>query len=212
MKTLITRLATARHYALSVISVVCLVWLAQPGYRLDRTWSDLNLMAHAKPASQEFVLLQITEEDLQTLGGSPVSRDVFARALERLHDAGVSRVLIDTSFVSEMDPKDDLRLKRAFEKLGPERVAFDAGLGLENAIVPARFAEHVTLVDTRLMTDKDRRTRAVVLPAFDAGANPSRWLATGELDSRPIRFDLRVDPQSFQRLTIVDALDSDLTA
>lgn len=212
MKSLITRLNSARHYAFYILSIVCLVWLAQPGYRLDRTWSDLNLMAQEKPASEDFVLLQITEEDLQQLGGSPLSRDVFARILERLHDARISRVLIDTSFVSEMDQADDLRLESAFEKLGPERVAFDAGIGFENASVPAKFAEHVTLVDTRLMTDKDRRTRAITLPAFETGANPSVWLATGELDPRPIRFDLRIDPQSFQRRTMFEALSSDLSA
>ena len=193
-----TLLVLAMMVCMAVVSL-------KPGYRIDKVWSDFNLVSEAKTIPSDFLLVEVTTRDLNHYGGPPLPREVLADVLHHLADAEVARVLLDFAFVTDLTPDTDQALSDAFERLGAQRVAIGAGLGADQRTL-RKFAEQATLINLRLLPDRDGRIRSIRYRESEDVYNPARWLAMGETYNGQTPLDLRYEPGSVERVSVSDLL------
>lgn len=174
-----------------------LVWLSErPGLQqLDMLVYDRVLPLAAQPASNEILIVAIDETSLAELGRWPWPRDVHARLLARLADAGARAVLLDL-FLTEPseDVTQDHRLAQAMERLpvflpmlahrsprSPHRI--DNGFLVPQPL----FAQHAKGVGhVELVLDPDGIARSLFMHLGPPGAmQPYVGLLAAQKDAPP---------------------------
>jgi len=182
-------------FFVSVISIVI-----QPMGTIDRVWSDVMLTSEKVPAPQQYLIVDVTSDDVNQFGGLPIPRDVLTKALTRLKHANAERVLLDITLSAKLSSSDDGPLLSAMESLGVDGLAIPP-------MSDSKFYAHATSVDLRLRTDHDGWTRGVRTSNTETGYNPALWLATGQLSNEDVNIDMRLDPVSVERVSLGDILE-----
>jgi adenylate cyclase len=155
--------------------IVAILTLYRPSFivRLDDAVYDHTLRwAGTKPASDRVVIVDVDERSLARYGQWPWRRDVIARLVARLRDAGASVVALDIMF-AERDRTDENADVVFAETLREGRVVLGYGLTFESA--PAGSRECVL----------HPFSVAVVQRGGDADASPF-FRATGAVCTIPV--------------------------
>ena len=104
-------------------SLVALLYLTGALDFVERHLHDFRSGLLSRPASGEIVLVTIDRESLQRHPGWPWPRQYHATVIERLIDAGATRIAVAIDFSTPSDIQNDRRLAAALARAGPERVA-----------------------------------------------------------------------------------------
>lgn len=192
---------------LAALLLAMVVIVTGPGGATDRQLSDRMLRAQALPTDPRALIVDIDAADFREYGGPPINRAALARGLERLADAGVERVLLDTYLGELVDQQGDARLATAMERFGPERLGLVTGTTTLDRPHP-QFAGKGTLLDGRLTPDLDGSHRQIGRASLSRGANPATWLATGKLDATPVSLDIRVATRGYERRSLKQLIES----
>lgn len=185
------------------------VMITSPLAPLDRRISDNLLVRQQLPASSDLLIVEIGPEDMQRFGGAPLSRAALADLIDKLDRAGSRTVLLDLFLAVPFREADDARLESALARFGPGRLALVSGQNARDLPL-ARFARHATVVDARLTPDIDGWHRRIGLDHPSWGVNPATWLAMGVRDREPVAIDLRINPATFERISMQQALSGPL--
>lgn len=195
------RLATVLR-SLGTLSVgipACLaIILLQPTASTDQQLSDWMLRDKALSANADFLLVEISAEDLRTYGRPLLARENLALLLESMADDGPERVLLDLHLASRVDPAADDALAAALARYPRNR------LGLVSGTFPQdnpdlKFARFGRVFDVRLIPD-DNGWHSRLGQAGERGANAARWMADGTISAQPAPIDLRIDERGYQRV------------
>ena len=139
--------------------------------------------------------------------------------IERLIDAGATKIAIAIDFSAPSDARNDRRLAAALARAGPERVALPVfrphgsdGRWGQHVVEPlALLGQHSALVSDRSWPDPDGVVRHLDLTHTVAGAavpTVAGWL----LSERQNRIkgdliDFSIDPETLPRVSFADVLD-----
>lgn len=99
----------------SLVMALCAV---VPPKRLDNVLYDVLIRANDRPADNEILLVDIDDPSLADLGAWPWSRDVHARMVDRLSQAGARTIVYDVLFSQAGDPAYDQALGEAIARSG----------------------------------------------------------------------------------------------
>ncbi|MEP1229952.1 MAG: ATP-binding protein [Litorimonas sp.] len=168
---------------------------SHPMGKIDRVWSDILLTSQQKTAKQEYLIVDITAQNIGSPNKKYIPRDTLAKTLNRLREAGAKRILLDMTLSEKLASHKDLSLTLAMAHLGPDRLALSEGSD-------PKFSAHATELDLRLVPGQDGWTRDVQTAVTNKGHNPSTWLATGQLSVDTIKVDLRYDPKTIEHVDI----------
>jgi CHASE2 domain-containing sensor protein len=102
--------------AATVFGPVALLYLAGGLEFLERRWMETRFRLDNRPLQSGVVLVDIDPQSLHTLPTWPWPRGYHATVLDRLFEAGASRVAIDIDFSSHSDPQEDAELAQAVAK------------------------------------------------------------------------------------------------
>lgn len=203
--SLITKISDARAVWLG-LGMCAWVMYSQPSAVTDRQLSDKLLVTQAHAPDPDYLLIEVTAQDLIDYGRPALSRTNMTRLLAKIRAGEPERVLVDFSADGEI--KDDVQRARA-EVLE----SFDrARLGLVTAVRPDnlpadRFVKAATMLDGRITADVDGWHRRLDTGQTGAGNNPALWLATGETANRGVAFDLRINHLLYPRVSAGDVFE-----
>ena len=107
----------------AVASFVALIYLSSALDFVERHLHDFRSGLFSRPASGEIVLVTIDRQSLHRRPGWPWPREYHAAVIERLIDAGATKIAIAIDFSAPSDAGNDRRLAAALARAGPERVA-----------------------------------------------------------------------------------------
>jgi CHASE2 domain-containing sensor protein len=80
--------------------------------------TDFRFFVTQREPTGRVVLLDIDQKSIASVGVWPWPRDVHARILDRLHDAGAADVAMDVDFSSRSDEAGDAAFEAALERFG----------------------------------------------------------------------------------------------
>jgi diguanylate cyclase (GGDEF)-like protein len=189
------------------VLILCFsVMTVQPWNGLDRNISDRLLVRQKTPVDPAILIVQIEPEDVRRYGVLPISRATMADALDRIERGGAERVLVDLYLGVPVLPENDAKLAKVLERLGPRRV------GLVTSPRPidlpySLFAKHGSVLDGRLSPDVDGMHRSTGKTEERWGPIMARWLASGELSTQPVPFDLRIAAPTYRRVSLHQAIE-----
>ena len=190
--------------AVAALFLCLLAAIVHPMERVDRVWSDVILTSKKVPVPDQYLIVEVTADDLRRYGGPFIQRDTLADLVGVLDEAGAERVLLDVILTGNLSTERDIPLVAAMEKIGPTRLAIARG-----SILPdPQFVAHSAVVDMRFSADQDGWTRNVGSIDARAGENPSVWLATGNKSRQRVPIDLRYDTETIERMSVTDVLTS----
>ena len=86
------------------------------GNEVERMLANLRADLLEKPASGEVIILEIDAKSLQTMNGWPWPRQHYAKAIDRLNQAGVTQIAFDVDFSSRSTKKQDRILAEAIKR------------------------------------------------------------------------------------------------
>ncbi len=203
----------------AVASLVALLYLSSALDFVERHLHDFRSGLFSRPASGEIVLVTIDRQSLHRRPGWPWPREYHAAVIERLIDAGATKIAIAIDFSAPSDAGNDRRLAAALARAGPERVALPvfrshggAADGVEHVVQPlALLGQHTATVSADLWPDLDGVVRHLDLAQAVAGAvipTVAGWL----LNERQNRIkgdliDFSIDPETLPRISFADVLD-----
>jgi diguanylate cyclase (GGDEF)-like protein/PAS domain S-box-containing protein len=185
---------------------------------LERTRMDVGFRLAGREAGSSVVLVEIDSRSLNTLGVWPWPRGYHATVLERLLDAGASRVGMDIDFSSRSVAEEDAELAQVLAAARGRVVlpvfrqwqeAEPGGLHLTVVEPLPEFARAATLASINVRPESDglirrytnhARFESHTLPAFASALAGCR----SELDSFYI--DFGISGRSIPRLSYVDVL------
>lgn len=134
---------------LSIVTIT-----SQPMGKIDRVWSDILLTSQKTFVEQDYLIVDITAQDIGSLNKKYLPRDTLAKTLNRLRDAGTKRILLDMTLSEKLASHKDLSLTLAMARLGPDKLAISQGSD-------PKFSAHATELDLRLVPGQDGWARDV---------------------------------------------------
>ena len=147
-----------------LLSIVTII--SQPMGKIDRIWSDVLLISQKTSVEQDYLIVDITAQDIGSPNKKYLPRDILAKTLNRLRDAGAKRILLDMHFSEKRASDKDLPLALAMARLGPDRLAIFEGSD-------PKFSAYATELDLRLVPDQDGWARNVQTSITNKGYNLS---------------------------------------
>ena len=103
---------------IATVSVIAISWLAPP-VRADNLFYDFVLRLNPPSASQRVLIVAIDNRSLAEHGRWPWPRDLHARLIDRLTDAGADAIGYDVLFPeAALNPEEDARLAMAMRRNG----------------------------------------------------------------------------------------------
>ncbi len=172
---------------------------------VDRIWTDLLLVNQRKIATREIVIIDVDAHFVLRDGGERLSKEDFSIAMEKIILANPVRVLVDFNLGNAYSVEQVKQLQRLFSQLGPDRLAF----GYEpdrNLRIKPELLSCSTEVDLQLGADTDGRFRRFITEEPQIACDPAAWLANGLKQGGETQFDLRIDPETFERIGIAELL------
>lgn len=216
MRRLLVYLGVAGAIAASMVAIY-----AVGGLRLiDDAVHDVRMRSLDIEASGDIVIVEIDAESLRRLGQWPWPRGHHAMVLQRLLDAGATRVGLDISFSSASDAAQDARLAGAAAAAG-DRLYLpvfqqhyaqpDGSTGmLVDRPLPNLFPQ-TPLASINVRPDSDGIVRQLPVVARIEGALVP-FMATAlragadYTPDMPYFIDFGIDPNSLPRLSYADVL------
>ncbi|MFN3988950.1 MAG: diguanylate cyclase domain-containing protein [Erythrobacter sp.] len=185
------------------IGLCVLLIFVQPASTTDRHISDGLLVPQAHLADPDYLLIEITSQDVIDYGRPALSRANLTRLLAQIAAQQPERVLLD--FSADREIKDEVQRERAevMERLGPGQLGLVTGFGPHD-VPAARYAQAATLLDGRLTPDADGWHRMLGREGRERGNNPAIWLATGKAVTHSVPLDLRIDHSRYERASAHD--------
>ena len=173
----------------------------------------------SRAASGEIVLVTIDRQSLQRLPGWPWPREYYGIVIERLIDAGVTKIAIAVDFSTPSDVANDRRLAAVLARAGPYRVALpvfrqtgDEADDVQHVVEPLPlFRQHSALASADVWPDQDGLVRRFDAHQNVAGASiPTLpgWLLTEREDqAKGNLIDFSIEPSTIPRISFVDVLE-----
>lgn len=184
--------------------VLCvLVALLQPSSDFDQSLSDTLLVKQKAAPAPEYLLVEITGQDVIDFGRPVMSRSNLTKLIAKIKAGGPTRLLID--FSADREIKDQVQRDRAsaLESFEKDQVGLVTAVRPDN--LPAqRYVNAATMLDGRITADADGWHRRL---GTLNGSNPAIWLASGELSKASIEFDLRIDHGRYERVSARDVFE-----
>lgn len=104
---------------LSGLASICFALFAWfPPTRIDNVLYDVLARVSARPADPNILMVDIDDRSLAELGAWPWPRDLHARMIDRLGQAGAKTIVYDVLFSEPGDPAQDQALGQAIERSG----------------------------------------------------------------------------------------------
>jgi CHASE2 domain-containing sensor protein len=209
-----------RQLVLGIIGgLVAVLYLTGTLDFIERQLHDFRSGLLARPASGEIVLVTIDRESLQRHPRWPWPCEYHATVIERLVDAGATRIAVAIDLSAPSDIQNDRRLTAALARVGPERVALPVfrprGSEADEAqyvVEPLpSFGQHSALTSADVWPDPDGLVRRFDLAQNVAGAvipTMPGWL----LSARPDRaesnlIDFSIEPDTIPRISFADVFE-----
>ena len=187
--------------ALILLLFTCLISASGWLWRWDQLLYDLQLSLVTTPPSDDIVIVAVDEKSLEELGRWPWSREVHARLVERLTQAGAKAIVLDILFSEpdRKDPEGDIQLIHAIA--ASDRVFLPVvleqrrlgGMLLESMPLPALSNVAAGLGHVHMELDADGIARGVYL---HEGLGEARWphlmlalkqwLSAGQAGNEPV--------------------------
>lgn len=200
--------ASGRILAFCVMASVVATLTTHFGWmnRLEIASSDIATFGVPKKASGETIIVAVDAETIKATGKYPYDRQLVAKALNVLREAGADRIFFDAASTIAENPESDQTLAEALAALGPDRIALPIGrIGAREIASPLpRFQQHVTLVSTDFVYDVDNRIRTI--SALEGHQPAGDWLARLKTPATapPRALDYAVHPASFPKFGLRD--------
>jgi CHASE2 domain-containing sensor protein len=203
----------------SIGSLVALLYLTGALDFVERHLHDFRSGLLSRRASGEIVLVTVDRQSLQRQPGWPWPREYHAIVLERLIDAGATKVAVAIDFSTPSDIQNDRRLAAALARGGPERVALPVfrppggeADTAQHVVEPlALFSGHSALVSADVWPDPDSLVRHFDLDQNVAGAaipTMPGWLLRERQSHAPGNLiDFSIGPETIPRISFVDVLE-----
>ncbi|MBH87145.1 MAG: hypothetical protein CL604_16555 [Alteromonadaceae bacterium] len=165
----------------------------------------------------DLVIVEIDSSSIDAIGRWPWPRDVYARAIAALGDAGIRSLMIDVDFSARSNPADDARLANALNALPPSvpvklpvfvqrRSQNDTELMLRQPM-PA-LARNAELVSVNMYPDSDGLVRFLSAGfSWDGAFYPGVWNALTNQSDTATWIDYSISPQSFDYISLIDVLN-----
>ena len=186
---------------LTAAFMTIMIILVKPLGHIDRVWSDVILTSKKTPISQQYLIVEVTPQDIEKYNERLLPRRIIAKALTHMDKSGAERIVLDMTLSEALETDSDPLLISAMKALGPDRLALPYGSD-------PKFTVHTTPVDLDLLRDKDGWTRHVRTKPKKVGGNPALWLATGQNSNTVVKVDLRYDLTGLERVSLTDMLES----
>ena len=131
---------------------------------LERSLMTFRFGLEDRPASGEIVVVQIDARTIREMGTWPFARADHARAIDALHDIGVSTIAFDVELTQSPNEADNAKLVAALNRAGGHVILpsfmqlASAGQGSEQTIrtEPANmFAEHAWIANVNVFPSSD---------------------------------------------------------
>jgi len=149
------------------------------------------------------VLVDLDAASTETDGALATGRGTLASIVNRLADAGVDRLYIDSSFILPRRPDETLLLAQALSRFGPKRAAVVRPPAWRHSdiLVLPELAPHVSVLDADQSVDADGWVSQVGSSGDKSIGLPvaPRWLV-GQPGSRPVTVHPRVRTDSLRRI------------
>lgn len=194
--------------ALSALLFTGIGWLMWIEFFLS---DSLYFRGKRAPGGQ-IVIVQSNEAAVAATGRYPFDRELLAKALLHMDQAGAKRFYLDTLLTHSANREEDDALEAAFARLGPERLALTltrspTAVGNEAKFITPlhRFSQHASSAALNYAYDPDRRIRKILprgsLPAGDA----SDWLlGVKGLPDAPLHLDFSLDLARIPAFNLLD--------
>jgi diguanylate cyclase (GGDEF)-like protein/PAS domain S-box-containing protein len=203
--------------------IVAVIYLTGALDFVERHLHDFRNGIFSRDASGEIVLVTVDRQSLERLPGWPWPRAYYATVIERLIDAGVTKIAVAIDFSAPADVHNDRRLATVLAHAGPDRVALPVfrqlgdGDEVEHVVQPLLlFRQHSALASADLWPDQDGLVRS-----FDAYQNVAgaliptmpEWLLGEPENQAGNLIDFSIEPDTIPRISFVDVLEGtfDLT-
>ena len=174
--------------------------------------SDTLYYRDKRAPSGQIVLVQSDEAAVAATGRYPFDRELLAKALVNMDQAGAKRFYLDTLLTHSTNREEDGALESALARLGPERLALTLTRS-PTAVGPAtklvtplpRFGQHAASATLNYAYDADRRIRNILplgsLPALHA----ADWLLglKGPAEA-PLHLDFSLDLARIPAFSLLD--------
>lgn len=218
-----------REWLLLSLALLVFLVLAQRGHWLERAdngWYDNSVAWSGRPPASDILILAIDETSLARVGRWPWSREVLARVLEQLAQAGSGPVLVDVILAEPQaqQPQADARLAAAMAAHGRVVLPVFMPRPAAAAVLPLpAFAAAARLGHAQALVDRDGVTRRYLEWESDGvaayahlarellvagGAEPAAPAAGGKVQQRLVPF--AGPPGHFARRSVADLLDGSL--
>ncbi|MDM8011192.1 MAG: EAL domain-containing protein [Parasphingorhabdus sp.] len=190
------------------------------GHDLEQRLSNIRADILEKPASGEIVIVEIDARSLQMLDRWPWPRDYYAKALEKLNQAGATQIAFDIDFSSRSAEENDRTFADAIRKSEAtiilptfrQQGATGRSEFVENLPIPM-LRENAFLASVNVSPDsRGQLNRYYYGTTTAATARPS--LASmiaetpGHIDES-FAIDQSIDPASIPRLSFIDLMRFD---
>jgi len=161
-----------------------IVYWRAPGLSLQAQ-DGLMRLRGTQPVSDGIVIVAIDERSLARFGRFPWSRQVMARAIERITAAGPRAIALDVLYADPTEPEADQALAEAIARSGRVVVAAQLirGIGDEPRaewLGPLPAIEAAAIGHVNVSTDRDGVARTLLLRQADDDGEP-RWAMALEL-------------------------------
>lgn len=181
--------------------------------RTERVLCDYRDSKISKPSSQTVVIVGLDQKTFDELGGLPLRRAHYARALQEMVNAGAKRIYIDVFFQAASNTEDDQLFEDAIIGAGRKLALPRARIGSQSSKLMQpidRFSQHANLVAADVQVGKSHLVTAQGRHAADEVPAPSvaSWLLHGEAAQPGLsNIDVRIDLNSIPHLSFLDVLN-----
>lgn len=127
-----------------ISSLVMAVFAVLPPKRLDNVLYDILARAKGRPADASILIVDIDDRSLAQLGAWPWPRQIHARMVDRLSEAGARTIVYDVLFSEAGDPAQDQALGEAIRRSG--RVYLPQFLVDEGEDAPPRVVSSIPAI------------------------------------------------------------------
>lgn len=163
----------------------------------NNNFSDKRLAIQDHKASDKYVIITLSQNDLISLNRVNFERSLLVDAVKKIKNLGAKKLFIDFLLIEKSSPKVDEDLLSVMKDFGKNNIAFGRDQNLKTN-PPDYFSQNATRLDNSLYVGKDIFFRNIVVPKTKNSANPAIWLSTGAIDSRDNVIDLRINPSTLQ--------------
>jgi EAL domain-containing protein (putative c-di-GMP-specific phosphodiesterase class I)/CHASE2 domain-containing sensor protein len=188
------------------------------GQALDRAIDPLRFALVSKPASGDVIVVELDAASAAAIKRWPWPRDHYARAVDRLREAGAAAIVFDVDFSSPSTADGDAAFAAALSRSGGlvalPTFAQQARSGEQRSIdsLPlAAFRPHVALASVSIAPDSDGTVRSAPFATITQGVpRPSLSAYTAARSGSADAFfpiDFGIDPSSIPRLSFVAVRD-----